>query len=505
VRKSSKCLNWLILLTGMFALIQPASASGLCSARVELLAGGRLVAHASDTGQGRDTGRVLFETQLPATNERHDREYAPALHFSDGTVAVFTQSVRKSLGEDQASSDTPCYVAAGNDFVIGPGQTKLVDMSRPTVPGYVAFGRPKVISHGGVTFVVDRKLPQWALKYIMEETDRAVLAYAEHLHKRSVPLVMIYASPGESPYFWGDHLDGTLTLGLYGDWRNDTPDLQAQLHQFIAHELFHVWNTSGGHQADPTSLLALEGGAELAKVLMTFDRTHDATLVLNDVSDAMTRCQLEQAPPSKLRELLANPRPGRLPYDCGMLLMFLQTVRPDGSTLDDKGFWRFWKHPPPQDGRVDKILDAEAFDVAARDAIRASGYQVAERRGLPPDLASFAGKQILMALMSADCTGSYGFFSMREGYRLQDDLPTCGNFKGGKTVLEIAGMKPWVDPIALDARVQELCAAGKPVPVAYADPDPPSLIPCDHKVKSLAFSRISLGGTGGLAGRAPQD
>jgi hypothetical protein len=371
-----------------------------------------------------------------------------------------------------------------------------------------------VINRGEVTFVVDRKLPEWALEYIMRETDLAASAYADHLGKRSMPLVMIYTSGGGNPYFWGDHLDGTLTLGLYGDWRVESTDLRAKLRGFIDHEIFHTWNASAADHSDPTSLLALEGGAELAKVLLTFERTRNASVALSEVSDAMTRCQLELPQLTSLRTVLKDPRPGRVPYDCGMMLMFLMTVHQRGSGLDDRDFWQSWEHlltdgkkgkkhvwtsvvnsgrSQSPGGSIDKIVDSNTFDVAGEDAIRESGYRLLTRSSLTPDLASLAGQKIMMGIMSADCVENYGFFTTRDGYQLDNALPDCGTFKAAKTVREIAGMKPWVEPIALNAKIRELCDAGKPVTVTYADA-PPSLIACNHKVKSFTFSQISMGG-----------
>lgn len=536
-------LSWLsrILIVLALTLGQAVSAHTRCVAKVELFDGRLTVSgerqalrparefsvdevwrpvsqrpsgQRAGAGGGVDAATVSFETLLPRTNERRDRVYAPALHFSDGNVAVFTGLVGTFLGLGDASTAAPCYIAADNAFVIGPGQKRLARVARPLSPGYVAFGRPNVLNRGPVTLVVDRSLPNWTLEYIIHEAEVATSGYRSRLGARSLPLLMVYTSGEGKAYFWGDHLGGTLMLGLYGDWRADTPTLRAKLREFIDHEIFHVWNSSASDHPEPTSLLSLEGGAELARVLLAFDRTGSSSSALSEVSDSLTRCQLEQAPPASLRSMLNSPHPGRIPYDCGMVLMFLMTVRPSGSTLDDSAFWHLWKQLLENSGRppkytwtavvnsshlrtatdsINRMLDGKDFDVAVGNAMQASGFQMHSRRILSSDLAALAGQKIMISLMSADCKGRVGFYYAAPGYRLDDELPTCGNLKAAKTIKDVAAIEPWVDPIALAAKIEELCGSGKPIPVTYADADVGSNLACSPSIRHFALSEISIG------------
>jgi len=147
----------------------------------------------------------------------------------------------------------------------------------------------------------------------------------------------------------------------------------------------------------------------------------------------------------------------------------------------------------PASPLVDKLLDTSDFPAAAGEASRAAGYRTPARESLPAPLASMVGRRMMASIMASDCHGRVGFYSTPDGYQLDDATPACDNLKPKKTVQAVAAVKPSVDPIGLNARIQELCAARQSIPVTYVDSGEPSRIACPQLPGSLAFFSLLPG------------
>ncbi|WP_017461699.1 hypothetical protein [Dyella ginsengisoli] len=426
-----------------------------------------------------------------------DRAYAPWLRFTDGTVAVYAPLFLAA--SDSRIELCPRWVPSSGQQVIGYGRAQptplATDMAAPE--GYVAFGRPLVLRHGALMLVSDHGTPAWVRGRIAREAPALVDRYTQSMGPARVPMLFVFNRPlpRGARDFRGDHLPASITLGLFGDgWSQVAPDSADQLTRFLAHELFHSWD-SGPALGSPEgeALLAKEGGADLAKIFAggaVLGQSRQA--IWDAVARSYDSCLLQLPHDISVARALERPQPGAMPYACGAALMSALAVAADPADPAHGyfGLWRAlrqsrarhprdgyrWQDlmPPSLAPSVRRLLEqavAEpgAFAPKLEQAWSSLGVKVQPVTTLDADTRrTYLGK-VMMHLMAADCGGTVSFWNDPDGFRLDQPLPRCHALHAGARVISILG-EPLAsaDPLALARRVRARCIAGKPVPVGYA-------------------------------------
>lgn len=442
--------------------------------------------------------RVLhLRMDVRADAPMKDRAYAPYLRFADGTVAVYSPLFLAA--ENSGVVLCPRWTPPPGGQVIGYGRVQTAplatDMAR--AEGYVVFGHPEVLRHGGLVLVSDRRAPAWIRKRIAAQAPALVDLYTRAMGPATVPMLMLYTrpTPAQAHDFRGDHLDASITLGLFGaTWAALDEATADQLTRFLAHELFHSWDgdaVTGSPEGE--ALLAKEGGADLAKIFATATMMKESPqAVLDAVAQAYNACLLELPATTGVAAALAGREPGHLPYDCGVPLMYALAVAAD---REDPGraYFRRWRtlrdahraHPADGYGWQDLIPAATApavradlaravaepgaYPAAIRAAWTALGLQVHEEASLDAATRRAWAGRLMAHLMAQDCGGSISFWNNPDGILLDRPLPRCHALRPGATVASILGESlDRADLPALARRVRAACVSGADVAVGYA-------------------------------------
>lgn len=446
------------------------------------------------------TSMVTLTSTFPQHFEHQDRVYSPAIIFEDGSVAVLSSLFNFSVGDGTLQCATFIAPSKGK---VGTGdkwnRTSVDDDA--LVPGYVVFGNPRIEKTGRLTLVLDKGVPSWAKEEIVHTLESAIALYAAKMGSQPLPPVIIYTqNTSGAAYHWGDRLPGSITLGLFGNnWKVRSQLLEDDLKRFIAHEIFHVWNSRVNFVDGGNSLLAVEGGAELASVFVRAKTVTQPNLfVLNSVSEALNRCQLDLAYGNSLSQLLQSPHPGAVPYHCGMIMMFAATAATNIATAAGDNFFKSWKsilaggHEKAHrwsdlvvENHHNKKVDLDQAIFARGDfvdhikmVLAKDGYEVQPDDDLSPTIKMQLATVIMADLMQIDCAGAASFWPQDGGFLIDPKIESCRTLHPGATVTSILGKKPWDAPIALVARLHSLCQERSSISVGYDHDIESSFIAC---------------------------
>ncbi len=426
-----------------------------------------------------------------------DRGYAPWLRFTDGTVEVYAPMFLAA--SDSRIELCPRWVPSSAQQVIGYGRAQstplATDMAAPE--GYVAFGRPLVLRNGALMLVNDHGTPAWVRGRIAREAPALVDRYTQSMEPARVPMLFVFNRPlpRGARDFKGDHLPASITLGLFGDgWSQVDPDSADQLTRFVAHELFHSWD-SGPALGSPEgeALLAKEGGADLAKIFAggaVLGQSRQA--IWDAVARSYDSCLLQLPNDISVATALQRPQPGTMPYACGAALMSALAVAADPAD-PARGYFGLWRAlrqsrarqphdgyrwqdlmPPSLAPSVRRLLkqavaEPGAFAPKLEQAWSSLGVKVQPVTTLDAANRWIYLQKVMIHLMAADCAGTVSFWKNGDGFRLDQPLPRCHVLHAGARVISILGQPlATADPLALARQVRALCIAGKPVVVGYA-------------------------------------
>lgn len=436
--------------------------------------------------------RMNVQAQVPM----EDRAYAPFQRFADGTVAVYAPLFLAP--GDAAVRLCPRWHPAAGEQVLGYGRaqstTLATDMARPE--GYVAFGHPRVLHHGALMLVSDRLTPDWVQARIAALAPALVDRYTKAMGPATVPMLFLFTRP--TPHgvhdYKGDHLPASITLDLFGDGWGKVDEVNAgELSRFLAHELFHSWN-SGALLGSPEgeALLAKEGGADMAKIFVIANISGQSKQdVLDAVAQAYDACLLELPNGSSLAEPLGKLGPGHLPYDCGVPLMYALAVGADPAHPDHGyfGLWRKlreaherhsvggygWQDLMPRQlpagvrtGLVKAVTQPDGYPAGLRAVWSTLGLGVHTETTMDVTGRRAYARRLMSHLMAQDCNGSVSFWNEPDGIRLDRPLPRCHTLRPGAMVISILGEPlAHADMEGLAQRVRALCAAGAEVAIGY--------------------------------------
>ena len=278
-------------------------------------------------------------------------DYDPALMFSDGTVALFSDQFDLiPLGSLDAARSLPMDLN-GLEVEGGPSSVTWRDTAGPVLFNgarveeataadantYVLFGEAHIREGEGVTTVIDPGLPSWLGAELGGFTPRVMKFYADRLgpSRAGAPTLMVsWAGPTAGlSSMGGSVLPGLISMTFEGEGVLD-PDKAAldRAHWFIGHESAHFWMGSNGLKYEfARDAWITEGGADLMAIraISAIDPTYNARSELQrEVDDCVEMARNE--PVSTAGERGDN----RAYYACGAvwaLALESAQMRRDGS------------------------------------------------------------------------------------------------------------------------------------------------------------------------------
>lgn len=319
--------------------------------------------------------------------EELDRDYAPSLTFSDGSVAHFTDQFQvAALGTsathspDELNASDGLYAASGRLTFRDPGRRILLAgavhegeaVTTTEAGAYAYFGDAALTQTDDLAAVVDPQLPAWIHTELRDYAPRLLELYADRLGPAAIGRPTVFAAWGGAK-FRGLRLDGgvrngAMVLDIRGDQAGDPGGGRLdRLRWFYGHEIVHFWLGDTVRYARRSQAWMLEGGADLLAVraLQRLSPTYDARATEQDGVD---ECLKLVQPGEPLAGAPARGEP-RAFYACGATLLLaaeagLRRREPDADAFT---FWRRVIEANRDDGVIGAEDWLEAFQAATGD------------------------------------------------------------------------------------------------------------------------------------------
>ncbi len=243
------------------------------------------------------------------TNATLEREYDPAISFSNGATALYSDqfdlvpvdnaaavdSIQAGLSAQDLggrSSSVRFHDDAGPVFVQGRRQSDPILTGAAT---YVVFGSGEVQTLGGVAMLADPALPAWLKTDVSQFAPRAASTYASRLGTRSDPrlplLIMGWRGPTPKKVVNdGGVRTGEIVLNFEGEGLLDRNERAARRTKwFVAHEMAHFWlGSEGVAYTSQSDAWITEGGAEMMAFTLLADTDHE--YVMGELQQAVNDC-----------------------------------------------------------------------------------------------------------------------------------------------------------------------------------------------------------------------
>lgn len=330
-----------------------------------------------DVFEAVDGGDVPREIRIRFTPFSEDMvaEYEPALVFTDGAVALFTDQFDLFALDSPAAAEALPMDLNGVD--IGPVQARVTfrDESGPVQfagerhdqltlvagQGYVLFGAAEVVDSEHLSTVLDPGLPDWIRAELAAYTPRLLDLYAAELgpgEGRKPTIMASWAGPTPAlQSMGGSVLPGLVIMTFEGvGVLERTPDVRDGARWFIAHEAAHFWLGQVVRYERARDAWITEGGADLLalRALQRLDPDYDALGTLQAEVDDCIRYADE--PISQAAERGEN----RAFYACGAVFGLVA----EAASGDD---WFGFLRPLIDASREDAVLTrAEWLDELTR-------------------------------------------------------------------------------------------------------------------------------------------
>lgn len=282
--------------------------------------------------------------------------YDPALIFTDGAVALFTDQFDLfPVASARAAEQLPLDPAQA-DIEEGSTRATFRDRAGPVLHegqrtpavslangrSYVLFGGGAPVETADIATIVDPQLPAWLKGELVSSSSRLLAHYAKGLGPRlgPKPTVMVsWAGPTAGlRSMGGSVLPGLVVMTFEGDavTRPD-PAVSNAGRAFIAHEAAHFWLGETVRPAGPHQAWIMEGGADLL--------AFRATAALDPSFDPKARLQtsldgcLKRVTAKPLRSA-AERNDGQAYYDCGAVFGLVAERYAARTGGDFTSFWR---------------------------------------------------------------------------------------------------------------------------------------------------------------------
>jgi hypothetical protein len=236
--------------------------------------------------------------------------YDPALKFTDGSVALYTDQF-----DMRPLADAAAAAAAADDLPMDLNGVELegdtvralfrdragsvlmngerrAEAERPEAPTYVLFGDVAVDETEHLAAVFDPELPDWIETELSAFTPQVMSYYADRLGagQSARPTLMVsWAGPTPSLLSMGGSvLPGLIIMTFEGVGALEpTPEVRSGARWFIAHEGAHFWLGQVVSYERVRDMWITEGGADIlaARAMAEVDPAYDALPALQTAVD----------------------------------------------------------------------------------------------------------------------------------------------------------------------------------------------------------------------------
>lgn len=333
------------------------------------------------------------------TNRTLDREYDPAVAFSNGATALYSDQFDVAEAQDAASVTTRPAGLSITDLGGSPAPVRFHDAAGPVfvrdrlrrdavltgAQTYVVFGAARVEQGRDLAILADPALPAWLTREATAFAPGVARTYAARLgpspdgHR---PLLLMgWRGPTRGKVVTdGGVRPGEVLMNFAGEGLLDRNEKAARRTRwFIAHEFAHFWlGTSGVAARTPGDAWITEGGAEMmAFSLLAAD---DRGYALSELQRAVDDCAaLARKPVAGA----GDRHDSRAPYACGTVFALAAT----GVMRRTRGDWFDFVRPLLARGRTDGRVGAAdwlaSFAEAGGDGEAVAAIHVMLERGSP--------------------------------------------------------------------------------------------------------------------------
>lgn len=300
------------------------------------------------TGEGGGAVPRRVRVRFSPFSERVAAGYDPALVFTDGSVALFSEQFDTvPLSSSDAAQRLPADLEAAG-LPESRTRVRFVDRAGPVlhegrrVPSvsvsddkgsYILFGPIKPITTQAMTAVIDPQLPQWIRRTLERAVPDMLGRYAALLGPApgGKPMIMVSWAgplPGRSS-MGGSVLPGLIVMRFEGE-RILAESREARDFGlwFVAHEAAHFWLGQAVSYSSPNEAWITEGGAELLAMRMSaqVEPAYDARAALQQAIDDCARLAAGRAVATA-----AERSEPRTYYACGAVFALVAEAAAGGS------------------------------------------------------------------------------------------------------------------------------------------------------------------------------
>lgn len=317
----------------------------------------------------------------------------------------------------------------------------------------------------------------------------------------------VVTAVSELPGFHGDTTSGRMMRLRLPTQVETMPG--TTLERFVTHEVVHWWN-SGVFGTDQQRPWLHEGHAEwMARLLMREQGLIGDEELRADIESNLNNCVIARG--SKAAAAMKPGRQGDDVYACGMSLMLLGQAQRNafdrktvalaqmaplhrmGRVLDVGAFVEWADAGSPQAAMAQLLQDPkQAFDSGLLAQLKAlgiaDGEDVKRSEQMPQGLRIKAAGSLMSALMSSDCNGAVGFWTLPKTFRLDTQFK-CSSLRLGEEVLTLAGVEVLADPMAAYAAVASACQQAQGLKVGYTSGAETTLA-CPTVLPALPLSQL---------------
>ena len=232
--------------------------------------------------------------------------YDPALRFTDGSVALYTDQFDVRPLADAAAADALPMDLNGVELEGGPVRALFRDRAgpvlvngerragaeRPEAPTYVLFGDIPVQETAHLAAIYDPELPDWIETELADFTPRIMQHYAGRLGEgQSARPTLMVSWEGPTPSLrsmGGSVLPGLVLMTFEGvGVLEPTPEVRSGARWFIGHEGAHFWLGQVVSYERVRDMWITEGGADIlaARAMAQIDPAYDARARLQTAVD----------------------------------------------------------------------------------------------------------------------------------------------------------------------------------------------------------------------------
>lgn len=448
---------------------------------------------------------------LPYT-EFVNLNYAPAVMFSDHSLALFTgyfniAGTGATTEFRVGDSDVPVLVYGQ------PASGRFRRNSFPNDGSFIYFGKLRPIRTPNSILVLDPDLPAWIKQSLIKDVPDILSFYARNYGSKLERRTFILFNwnerhaQGKTDYK-GDSLDDNIAFTVSGaNWSKPDLDTRQALARLIAHELAHQWNA---HLFVPSDFFNGNGGNWLPEGQAEFSANqtgyHFGWLsrqqLLENYTADINNCLL--APANK--PISQQNWDNNAIYGCGVTFNLLaqaalQQARPQHSFFDLwHAIYNDAAHNKHQYSVADYLQEFQhlsgntalsstintvvtksaanktALIVSALQRLKFGFVRVSDNNA-DIDSGRQAASQLFWAIMQSDCHGSVSFYTLRDGFRV-DPVKGCQVLTKPYVVKAIQGQPLFEKGFVAYRAVLNACAAHLPVELVVAGQSAPVKLQC---------------------------